>query len=86
MSDAVTTVVLAFMGAILTGLVWGLRLEGKHNQTARDLDRLEADHKELAQKHDSLDQRIMEKFSDVVQALARIEERLKSKQERPGPK
>lgn len=82
MPEAVATLLIAFLGAVVTAIGWFFKLEGKTAQISRDLARLEADHKDLSGKHDSLDQKIMEKFSDVQEALARIEERLKSRQER----
>lgn len=84
MGDLIVGLVMGISGALVGGLVWGLRLEGLTKQNTKDIERVEADHKHLSEKHESLDQKIMEKFSDVVEALARIEEKLRSKQTRRG--
>jgi hypothetical protein len=82
MPEWMVETLIAIAGAFLGGLIWGLRLESLVKQSAKDIDRLDSAHAALATKHESLDAKIMEKFSDVVEALARIEERLKSRQER----
>lgn len=66
------------------GLIWGIRLEGLVKQNSRDIDRIDEAHRNLVTKHENLAQKIMEKFSAVVEALARIEEKLRSKQVRRG--
>lgn len=78
MVETLVAVGSAFLGV----MVWGLRLENLVKQNTKDIDRIDNAHNALVTKHESLDAKIMEKFSDVVEALARIEERLKSRQER----
>jgi len=67
---------IALGGAIVAGLIWGLRLEGIVKQQGKDIERQEIDHQKLVQKHENLDQKIMDKFEQVFKALARIEERI----------
>lgn len=64
-------------GAMIAGLVWGLRLEALVRQNSKDIDRIDDAHAQLVEKHESLDEKIMEKFETVMDTLARIEERLK---------
>lgn len=80
--EIVVGVICGLCTSLIGGLVWGLRLEGIVKILARDVARVEVEHNKLADKHDSLDQKIMEKFSEVCEGLARIEEKLKSKQNR----
>lgn len=75
--EILAAVILGLFGAYTAGLVWGLRLEGLVKQNMKDIDRMEADHKTLVQKHEGLSKELMDKISDVVQSLARIEEKLK---------
>ena len=72
--------IIAIAGAFISALIWLIRLEGKVQQQAKDLVRLENAHGHLVDRHQTLETKIMEKFSAVVESLARIEERLQSKQ------
>lgn len=59
--------------ACITGIVWAVRLEGKHNTNAKDIVRLEKEVDSLTIKHESLDSKVVEQLSDVRESLARIE-------------
>lgn len=82
MGEFLGDIVLGICGALIGGLIWGIRLEGLVKQCSRDLERAEKNHENLVNKHETLEHKIMEKVSAVCESLARIEEKLKSKKER----
>jgi chromosome segregation ATPase len=62
--------------AILSGVVWLVRLEGRINQVESSNIETQKDVDDLRLKHESLDERLVNKLSEIERALARIEGRL----------
>lgn len=62
--------------AILSGVVWLVRLEGRINQVeAHNLD-TQKDIDDLRIRHEDLNEKLVSKLSEIEKALARIEGRL----------
>lgn len=67
---------LGIGGVFVAFILWCARLEAKVKQNTDDNVRLQMQHDLLARKHDKLDEKVMEKLSEMSNTLARIEERI----------
>lgn len=70
--EAILTAVCLFVGVV----VWFARLEGRINNCEQRNDDLKDDITDLRSKHEALDNRIVDKLSNVEKSLAKIEGRL----------
>ena len=59
--------------AILAGIVWAVRQEGRINSMAIEVEAIEFDIKDIRSRHDALDNKVMEKLFEMKESLARIE-------------
>lgn len=59
--------------ACLAGVIWAVRLEGKHSANEKDITRLDKEMDSIKIKHESLDSKVVEQLADVRESLARIE-------------
>lgn len=57
------------VGGFIAVVVWLIRLEGKANYTERAVEKLEV-------KHDALDNKIVDKLSEIEKSLAKIQGRM----------
>lgn len=68
---------------VITGflavVIWGIRLEGRINMHDTLIEDAQADIKDLRIRHEALDSKVLEKISQIQQAVARIEGMLESK-------
>lgn len=58
---------------VLFGIVWGLRLEGKHQGLAEKYEDLHQEHLHLRGEHNALNSKTLEEIAKMREQLARIE-------------
>jgi len=67
---------VTFVSALILGIIWLIRLEGKVSYGETMQKELSGEIKDLRTKHEALDSRIVDKLSNVEKSLAKIEGRL----------
>jgi hypothetical protein len=58
------------------GVIWAIRQEGRLNQAVQANNRTQKDVDDLRVRHENLDSKLVERLSEVREALARIEGKL----------
>lgn len=71
--------ILAVGSGLIGVVVWFVRLEGRINMQDNIIQDAQADIKDLRIRHEALDSKVLEKISQIQQAVARIEGMLEAK-------